>query len=150
MKLQFRSILIFFIVAGSLLACEGDEDQCAKEFPVCECASIAIVDADGNSLLGENNVYKPAEISLFRSQQSINIMEHVVANDTLMLFFFNDMESDQDYSLQLNDTETDILNLTLPIIIGSCFSVKNIEQFRVNGAFVEPDMDFSDRYTIQK
>ncbi|MFT5103062.1 MAG: hypothetical protein ACI86C_000713 [Candidatus Latescibacterota bacterium] len=131
-----KAMLLAGILLLVLTGCEkmNDNDDCDSVTPVCSCAYIGIVDSEGNSLLGADNVYDPAEISLSNEGQLIELIEDDLGRDDLYLrFFFGEMVSGEDYLLQLNETETDILNLEITENIGPCFTTYTIQKFNLNG-----------------
>jgi len=136
MKKGAKAILLAGILLFVLTGCKktDDNDDCDYAIPVCSCAYIGIVDSEGNSLLGADNVYDPAEISLSNEGQLIELIEDDLGGDQLYLrFFFGEMVSGEDYLLQLNETETDIVNLEITENIGPCFTTYAIQEFNLNG-----------------
>ena len=76
------------------------------------------------------------------------LLDFSEGNDKIaIVLFFEQLESEKNYSLNLNAEETEILNLTLKINRGECFDVSEIETFRLNGAEIQPE---NGAYIIQK
>lgn len=123
------------------------DDYCATVSPPEAIAFISIADSEGNFLLGEDNVYKPSEITLTRDKDTL-FLDFTEDNDkTAIILFHDQLESEKDYSLNLNDKESEILNLTIVVNETRCFDVSGIETFRVNGEEIQSE---NNAYIIQK
>ena len=140
---------ILIILSLVLLASCNKNDECEAIIPSDPAFNIRIVDGDGISLIGENNIYKPSEITLTRGSQTIFLLFNEYNEETYIKLYYPEIESGKDYQLKLNEQETDILNLTLKNIEGECFDFLSVEAFYINGAEVPFDSD-SYSYVIQK
>ncbi|SRX55987.1 hypothetical protein [Aequorivita sp. CIP111184] len=132
-----------------ILSCNKN-DECESIQPSQPIAFISIIDGDGVSLIGEDNVYKPSEISLEKDGQqisAIDFFEDESIGITVIQIYFDLLESGQDYMLKLNSEETDILNIDIARNDGFCFDTYEIEKFQVNGQAIQPDLN---TYVIQK
>jgi hypothetical protein len=129
-------------------SCETRDDECDFVFPKQPIAGISIVDSEGNSLIGEDNVYKPSEITLSDGAEEIPLEFIEFREVTRMSFYFGFMISEKKYFLKLNETETDTINMTIHAYPTKCFGMmKEIEKFSVNGEEIEGEGDI---YVIQK
>ncbi|MBT0608572.1 hypothetical protein [Aequorivita echinoideorum] len=137
-------IILSFII---MFSCGNDD--CENIFPLIPQISISIEDIDGNSLLGEENIYKPSEITLTRGNQNIQLIFEETEGKIILYLDYTDMESGQDYLLKLNDVETDILNLTICVNKGECSDTLVVEKFLLNGEEIIKNAE-SFRYIIQK
>ncbi len=122
--LLFFGIITFFI----LFSCDKN-DNCEAVIPAQPAINIRILDNEGNSLIGENNIYKPSEISLTRGSQIINLIFNDNNEETYITLYYPEIESGKDYQLKLNNEETDILNLKLKNIEGECFDFLSVQAF---------------------
>ncbi|PVW13833.1 hypothetical protein DDV96_11810 [Marixanthomonas spongiae] len=78
---KIRAIKIFFlIIVLQFFSCDRYDDCAMLLSPPQSVALVTIEDSKGNSLLGEDNVYKPSEITLTGNE------------DTLFLNFFKEMK----------------------------------------------------------
>ena len=147
MKIRRTTLLTIGLLLLILASCKKTDD-CDSVLPTCSCAYIGIVDSEGNSLLGPANVYKPAEITLSREGQIIELTTTDLGGEDLYLnLFFSEMLSGEDYLLQLNDMETEILNLEIIENKGPCFTTYTIQKFSLNGIEI---MEDAERYLIEK
>ncbi|RFN58319.1 hypothetical protein [Marixanthomonas ophiurae] len=137
------SILLFIFASCS----KDNYSDCALVSPVEPIAFISIEDSEGVSLLGEDNVFKPSEITLTRGTDTL-FLDFSEGDDKMaIVLFIEQFESEEDYSLNLNDEESEILNLTLKLNPGKCFDVLSIEKFKLNGEEIQPE---NGAYIIQK
>lgn len=141
------SIVIFsFLILSS---CSKRNDDCATTDPPEPTVQISIIDNEGNSLLGENNTYKPSEITLNRGSQNIPLRFYEYDGKIFMELYYYEMESEKDYALKLNDQETDILNLKLNTYNTDCFDgLKSLVKFNLNGVEIQRDVNYA--FIIQK
>lgn len=144
-----RNIVIVTFSLILLSSCSPNSNDCSAIDPVPPEVKISIVDSEGNSLIGENNIYKPSEITLTRGDQTIFLMFSEYNEKTYINLYYPEMESGKDYKLKLNDQETDILNLQLKLIPGACFDFLSVEAFFLNGEEIQFDND-SYSYIIRK
>ncbi len=145
-----KNILIVIFSFLMLSSCSKKSDDCAATDPKEPAFNIRIMDAEGNSLIGEDKIYKPSEIKLSRGSQTIFlIFEDANDGETYIRLYYPEMESEKDYQLKLNEQEIDILNLKLKNIEGECFDFLSVEAFYVNGIEIQLDND-SYSYIIQK
>ena len=100
-------------------------------------------------MIGENNIYKPSEITLTRGSQTVFLSFEENNNITYIRLLYTDMESEKNYELKLNGLETDILNIKYRLERGECFDYLVIEGFYVNGEEMVFDND-SYSYIIRK
>ena len=108
--------LLLCILLFIFASCSKDNySDCALVSPIEPIAYISIEDSEGASLLGEDNVYKPSEITLTRGTDTLSLDFSEGNNKMAIVLFFEQFESEKDYSLNLNDDETDILNLNLKL-----------------------------------
>tara|TARA_R100000306_G_scaffold945_1_gene2588 strand:- start:186 stop:662 length:477 start_codon:yes stop_codon:yes gene_type:complete len=144
-NILLKIIVCFFIL--QFVSCDSNDDCGSYLSPSPSITYISIEDSEGNSLLGENNEYKPSKITLTRGTDTL-LLDFSEGNDKIaIVLFFEQLESEKNYSLNLNAEETEILNLTLKINRGECFDVSEIETFRLNGAEIQPE---NGAYIIQK
>lgn len=137
------SILLFIFASCS----KDNYSDCALVSPVEPVAFISIENSEGVSLLGEDNVYKPSEITLTRGTDTL-FLDFSEGNDKMVIvLFFEQFESEKDYFLNLNDDETEMLNLSLKLNPGKCFNVLSIEKFKLNSEEIQLE---NGAYTIQK
>lgn len=144
---SLKYVIAIFIVLFAITSCTRKYSECATIDPAPSVAYISIIDSEGNSLIGEDKVYKPSEITLTRGDQSIFLNFIEDGEITMIEVYFDQMESNMDYMLKLNSNETDILNLDITRHNGLCFDTFEIESFTVNGTLIEPDVN---TYTIIK
>jgi len=144
-----NTILLFFSLMILTSCSKSFNDDCAATDPPEPIVQILIVDSDGNSLIGENNVYKPSEITLNRGNQNISLRFYDYDGKTFMEFYYYEMESEKDYALKLNDQETDILNLKLNTYNTDCFEgLRSLVKFNLNGEEIRRGADYA--FIIQK
>ncbi len=122
-------IIISFLF---LLSCTKKNEDCATIQPPEPDIYIKIEDSFGISLIGEDNIYKPSEITLTRENQTVPLMFLEENEETLIKIYYPEIESGEDYQLKLNDQETDILNLKLVNTEGFCYDVLSVEVLKVN------------------
>lgn len=131
------SLLILLI----LTSCSSKYDECESIIPAPSTITISIIDAEGNSLIGEENVYKPSDISLEKDGQDVNVIflfTDEISGVTFINLNYPLLQSGQDYILELNSEENVILNLDVNRKDGVCFDSFEIETFRAKGIVVEP------------
>lgn len=143
-----KLVLIIFGLMVFASCSKSDNHNCATVSPPEPAVSILIVDSEGNSLLGEDNVYKPSEIKLNRGSQEIPLMFYDQDGTTFMSLWYHDMESEKDYFLKLNEEETDVINLKINTYNTECFQgLRGLEKFLVNGKEIQSD---SHAFVIEK
>lgn len=133
-----------------LISCEKNDDNniCATTEPPADYVVVSIIDNEGNSLLGVNNVYNPQDITLSKGLRFVPIRYFEYEDVFFMIIPFYEMDSEMDYELKLNEEETDILNLKINVYNTDCFLyLKSVEKFVVNGGEVQFNGDF---YEIRK
>jgi|SRR5690554_5006910 len=140
-------VLIFSLVLFS--SCTRTMYNCAQTDSRETAINISIVDDEGNSLIGEDKNYKPADIKLTRGSQEIVLIFNEFGETTLIKLFYSEMESGKEYQLKLNDQETAELNLKLETVVSECFDFLSVETFLLNGQEIQEDSD-SNMYIIQK
>ncbi len=142
-----KKIITLIFAITLLSSCNKTDDDCLGAFPSIPELYISIVNAEGISLIGEGNVYKPSEITLSNATQNIPLS--TVANEEIIYIVLNygEMQSLTDYNFKLNDQETDILNLTINLIDAPCNNFLRIDSFKVNNQEIMP---VSNLYTIRK
>ncbi|MCG2430512.1 hypothetical protein [Aequorivita xiaoshiensis] len=140
-------LLIFSLII--LSSCTKKEGDCSVIDIIEPVINISILDSLGNSLIGENNIYKPSEITLTRGSQTVFLSFEENNNITYIRLLYTDMESEKNYELKLNGLETDILNIKYRLERGECFDYLVIEGFYVNGEEMVFDND-SYSYIIRK
>lgn len=143
-----NTVLIVFALL-ILSSCTKNNYGCGATDPKEPAINIRILDSEGNSLIGEDNLYKPSEITLTRGKQTIYLLFNENDNETSILLYFTEIVSGVDYQLKLNDQETDILKLDLKISESECFDVLYVEAFYLNGEEIQLDND-SFSYIIRK
>ncbi|MBK5212453.1 MAG: hypothetical protein JJE55_02180 [Flavobacteriaceae bacterium] len=144
--LLFTAIIALLILSS---CSKKDDNLCATTEPPSDTITISIIDNEGNSLLGENNTYKPSEITLNRNNQNIPLRFYEYDGKTFMELYYYEMESEKDYALKLNDQETDILNLKLNTYNTECFKgLRSVVKFNLNGEEIQRDVNYA--FIIQK
>lgn len=127
-------LLIFSLLF--VLACSKNYDDCYSIFPGTPEVYVVLMDSEGNSLLGENNVYKPSEISLLRGEEKMDNLsfQEYSGGIIVMVLNYRQMEAEVDYELKLNEEESDIINIKKSDQDIQCLTnVKLLEEFWVNG-----------------
>ena len=144
MKIPSTAFVVVSLFLVVFTSCKkNDDDACANALPTCSCAYIGIVDSEGNSLLGPNNVYEPSEISLTNKGQVIDLIQDDLGGEDIFLrFSLVDIISGQDYLLQLSSIETDIVNLVVTEQTDECFTTFTLQEFRLNGMEIEVEGEF--------
>lgn len=144
-----NTILLLFSLMILTSCSTSSNDDCAATDPPEPTVQISIIDREGNSLVGENNIYRPSEITLNRGSQNIPLRFYEYDGKTFIEFYYYDMESEKDYSLKLNDQETDVLNLKLNTYNTDCFEgLRSLVKFNLNGEEIQRDANFA--FIIQK
>jgi len=144
-----KSIVIIIFSLLLLSSCSNDVNNCAATDPREPAINILIVDAQGSSLIGEENVYKPSEITLSRGDQTIFLIFNEDNEEIFITLYYPEMESVKDYQLKLNDQEVDILNLKLRTTAGECFDFLSVNTFLLNGEEIQMDSELN-AYIIRK
>lgn len=150
MKKVASLIFGLFIIFG----CSKSSDDCPPISPIDPSVNVAIVDMDGNSLIGDDNVYKPSEITLSRGGHNVELafFEDNNFDLTMMTFLFDQMESEKDYFLKLNEDEVEVLNLSISLLAidtdcsGSIQKI--LDEFYLNGEKIDITNHYY--YVIQK
>lgn len=140
-------VLLFSVIL--LSSCSRNIYNCAQIDPREPAVNISIVDSDGNSLIGEDNIYKPSEITLTRGDQTILLIFDLVNDETQITLYYPEMKSGEDYQLKLNDQETDVLNLNLENLVGECFDFLSVNTFLYNGEEIQLNSNLNS-YRIEK
>ena len=135
-----------------LLSCSSKHDECATILPPPADVNIIIVNSEGVSLLGEDNIFKPSEILLQRDGQNTGALyftEDELNSNVVMVIHYGILQSGVNYNLILNSEETDLLNFSIQRINGPCYDVFELESFKLNGSEVPFDEDLF-YYIIEK
>ncbi len=142
---------IIIIVIGLFLSssCSIERDNCAAMDPREPAINIRIQNEAGNSLIGENKIYKPSQITLTRNDQTIPLIFDDETGQTYIKLYYPEMESGKDYKLKLNNQETDTLKLKLRYLVGQCFGFLYVNTFYINYQKIEMD-SLSNSYIIKK
>lgn len=144
-----KNIVVIIFSVLLLSSCSRNIYNCAETDAREPAINISIVDSEGNSLIGEDNIYKPSEITLTRGDQTIFLVFIEFSEETQIRLFYSEMESGKDYKLKLNDQESDVLNLKLKTLVSECFDFLSVDAFFLNGEEAELNND-SYSYIIQK
>lgn len=144
-----KHIIIIVIGLFLLASCSIERDNCAATDPREPAINIRIQNEAGNSLIGENKIYKPSGITLTREDQSVMLLFNEENGQTYITLYYPEMESGRDYKLKLNDQETDILKLKLRYLVGQCFDFLSVDTFYINDQKIELD-SISNSYIIKK
>ena len=145
LHLLFMTIIALLILSS----CSKKDDDCPVIDIIEPAINITILDSLGNSLIGENNIYKPSEITLIRGAQTVFLSFQENNDITYIRLLYTDMESEMDYELKLNELETDILNIKYRSERGECYDYLVVEAFYVNGEELVYDNDLYS-YIIRK
>lgn len=146
---MIRSLGIIIFSLFLFSACSPNLNDCAAIDSRIPAVDIRIQNKAGKSLIGEENTYKPSEITLTRGEQNILLIFNENKEGTYITLYYPEMESEKDYLLKLNDTETDILNLKFKNLAGRCFDFLTVETFNLNNQKIKLD-SVSNSYIIQK
>ncbi len=144
-----KNILVLIFSLVLLSSCSRNRFNCAQTDDREAAINISIVDGDGNSLIGEDKIYKPSGITLTRGDEEILLIFNEFDEKTLIKLFYSEMESGKDYQLKLNEQETAELNLKLETLVSECFDFLTVDTFLLDGQEVQLHND-SNTYIIQK
>ncbi len=144
MKSTFFVIISLFFLGS----CSKKNDDCETIQPPEPAINIRILDASGNSLIGEDNIYNSSEITLTRGDKTINLLFPKNNEETYITLYYPDMESDKDYQLKLTNQEIDFLNLILANNDGFCYDILEVEALYINGKEIQRDANYA--YVIEK
>ena len=132
---QIKFYGVLFVLLMSFASCNNDDDDgCEGEDPGPNEAFFGVFNQDGVSLIGVGNTYDPSEIILSNSSLDFPLSQVTFFNsdDIFMRFSYDSMETGIDYLLMLNSTEVDVINLVFSFQETDCFTIKRIEEFKIN------------------
>jgi len=132
-------LLIFSLLI--LASCTKKNEECESIQPPEPAVNIRILNEAGKSLIGENNIYKPSEITLTSGDETIFLLFEESDEETYIKLYYPDIVSGQDYQLKLNEEETDVLNMKLIVNEGFCYDVLSVEAIFINGKKILYDTD---------
>lgn len=141
-----KNLLMVILVGTIFLSCTK-KNYCESIQPAQTVIQISIVDGNGNSLIGEDNRFKPSEITLSKFNQTVYLDFYEFEGNTFIQLNYGQINSKENYNFKLSELETDILNLTINTREGDCFDILEVGSFVLNGQIIS---NISNLYTIQK
>jgi len=130
MKNYFTITVCSFLIL--LNSCGNKNTGCEQFSPPDPLLDIVVVDAEGNSLLGDNGIYKPSNM-VFENENGKVELKYDNGTSKSLKFNIDDVNSGQDYSLKLNDQETETINMTIEKLDEKCGSYLNVISVKLNG-----------------
>ncbi|WP_419213008.1 hypothetical protein ACNR9Q_02455 [Maribacter sp. X9] len=105
----------YFLASFSLIflmTCEKEDEveDCAAVSCLAQTASIEYVNANGDNLIA-NKTYLLKDIRIVKEENLVNTNQET--EETQVQFFISGSEGENTYSIELNDSENDILTLNL-------------------------------------
>ena len=134
---MIKSLYIIFLCIVIISCNKNDDDTCAGVFPEEPVITFSIIDENGDNLLGEDNIFKPSQITLTRDDQSIDLFFYEQDNSTFLEVPYPQMEDEVTYFLKLTANDTDLLSVDWRLMDGSCFDSFSIDSFIYNQTNVE-------------
>lgn len=127
-RLIFLGILVF------LMACEGDEDtgpDCSTV--LCEANEFLFTyrDTAGNPLIGTQFVQDSFKLS--SPSTTLYLKPRAFFADNQLPVFYHEVESGQEYILELSETESDTLQFTFTTVTANCCVDSTMQEFLLNG-----------------
>ncbi len=142
-----KKVLLVIIIA-LVFSCEGDEDR----FPNC---SAVLCPADqfyltyrntlGDTLIGTTYIQDSFKLS---SPSNVIYIKPIPGNEGNLAIFYHQVETDIDYALELNGTETDMLNFKFLSIKSNCCIDSSMSELIYNNAPISAESE--DFYVLIK
>ncbi|NND63616.1 MAG: hypothetical protein HKN48_10560 [Flavobacteriaceae bacterium] len=131
--------LLLIVCVFAFLGCEGDEDT-GPDCTTVLCAAneflISYRDAQGNPLIGTEFVKDSFKLS--RPGSTIYIKPRAFFADNQLPIFYRDVESGQDYALELSETVIDTLRFTFTTVVGGCCVDSTMDELLQNNTARPP------------
>ncbi len=134
--------VLLVLVLTVMFACEGKEDRevnCETVLCATDQFIITFRDLSGVPLLGTQFVKDSFKLS---STNSIRYIKPIPFGEIDNLaIFYEDVESDLKYTLELSPTEIDTLRFIFSTKVGSCCTISTMQELSYNGvlSFSEED-----------
>lgn len=121
-------LLSSFLIIGILFS---SCDRCKNVLPPLSYFEIALVDENGNNLLG--TTYNQSSFKLFSNEFELWLNYEPAFQGEILRIQYDSIETDKEYYLQLSSTETDTIRVTFNRKHGKCYDSFDPQSFFYNG-----------------
>lgn len=133
--------VILVIIISLFFSCEGDEDRspnCAAVLCLADQLYLTYRNTMGDTLIGTTFIQDSFKLS---SPTNVLYIKPIPGNRGNLAIFYQQLETDIDYTLELSPTETDTLNFTFSTILADCCIDSSMQELQYNGNIVTPDLE---------
>lgn len=141
-----KALLIILVVFA--FSCEGDEDgypNCSAVLCPADQFFLTYRNTAGDTLIGTTFVKDSFKLS---SPSDVIFIKPVAGNSGNISIFYQQLESDIKYTLELSDTEIDTLNFNSVSITANCCIDSSMSELLYNNSTVTAESE--DFYVIIK
>ena len=129
------ALLILFCIG--LFSCSNDDVDCSLVQPPPSNMLLKLEDTDGNSLIGTTFVQD--SFKLHNTSSTIYLKPYATGPQDELVFWFDEINSNATYYLELSPTDTDTLSVGHTTINDVCFSYKVLNSFIYNTEIIYDD-----------
>ena len=142
-----KKVLLVIIIA-LIFSCEGDEDRgpdCSAVLCPADKFYLTYRNTAGDTLIGTTYVQDSFKLA---SQSDVIYIKPVPGTEGTLSIFYYKLETDLDYALELNETETDTLNFSFLSVYSDCCTDSSMLELTYNNTPTPADSE--DSYVLIK
>ena len=141
-----KALLITMIAL--FFSCEGDEDRgpnCSAVLCLADQFYLTYRNTAGDTLIGTTYVQDSFKLS---SPSNVIYIKPIPGNEGSLAIFYQQVETDLDYALELSATETDTLNFNFYSIYADCCIDSSMTELKHNNTVIPAESE--DFYVLIK
>jgi len=142
-----KKVFLISIIA-LCLSCEGDEDRspnCSTVLCLADQFQLTYRNTAGDTLIGTTYIQDSFKLS---SPSKVIYIKPIPGNEGNLAIFYQQLESDIDYALELSTTETDTLNFNFLSMYANCCIDSSMIELTYNDTPTLPESE--DFYVLPK
>ena len=142
-----KKILLIIMIA-LFFSCEGDEDRspnCSAVLCRADQFYLTYLNTQGDTLIGTTYIQDSFKLS---SQSNVIYIKPIPGNVGNLAIFYQQLEKDIDYTLELSTTDTDTLNFKFLSIYANCCIDSSMTELKYNNTPIPAESE--DFYVLTK
>ena len=126
-----KKIVYALLLGCILINCSNNDDtDCSTVLPPPNNFTLKLVDQAGNSLIG--NTFVQDSFKLYNNSETLYIKPFPTGFQDELVIFMSEVTNNQEYYLELDQTDTDTLVVNHSINQTDCFSFYILQSFLYN------------------
>jgi hypothetical protein len=142
-----KKVLLVIIIA-LCFSCEGDEDRspnCSSVLCLADQLYLTYRNTAGDTLIGTTYIQDSFKLS---STTNVVYVKPIPGNEGNLAIFYQQLETNIDYALELSATETDTLNFKFLSIYANCCTDSSMTELKYNNTSIPAESE--DFYVLTK